>query len=427
MQLYERPVWSEGVAFPTPDPARPLPERADVAVVGGGITGLAAALALARRGASVAVLEARAFGWGAGARNGGMVLTGLKLGVAALVARYGREAARRMFAASLAAVDAVEQLVAEERIECHFARCGHLVVASKPSHAQALAREAEALAREFGHPTRFVPRAELRAEIGSDAYYGGLVDEASAGLHPARYLAGLAHAAARTGAHLAAETPVQRIERDGTAFCVHTARGALRASAVLVATAGYTGPATPALRRHVVPVGSYIIATEPLPEALAGELIPRGRMIYDTKHFLHYFRLTPDGRMLFGGRAGFVPETPASVRESAEILRRDMARVFPQLREARVAYAWGGTLDFTFDLLPHTGQVDGIHVALGYAGHGVALATYLGTRAGAQLAGEPVGHPFERPLPGAPLGLYRGDPWFLPLAGAWYRLLDWVS
>ncbi|HET8647385.1 MAG TPA: FAD-binding oxidoreductase, partial [Vicinamibacteria bacterium] len=173
--------------------------------------------------------------------------------------------------------------------------------------------------------------------------------------------------------------------------------------------------------------GSYIIATEPLEKDVARELIPRGRMVYDTKHFLHYLRLTPCRRLLFGGRAGFVPETPASVRESAGILRRDMVQMFPQLREARVAYAWGGTLDFTFDLMPHATQVDGMHIAVGYAGHGVALATYLGTRMGARLAGAPVEHPFDRPLRGAPLGLYRGDPWFLPLAGAWYRLLDWVS
>jgi glycine/D-amino acid oxidase-like deaminating enzyme len=425
MQVEERPVWSEGVVFPTPNPARPLPERVDVAVVGGGITGLAAALALARRGAAVAVLETRSLGWGAGARNGGMVLTGLKLDAATLIARYGREAARRMFAATLDAVDAVEQLVAEERIDCHFARCGHLVVASKPAHALALAHEAQALRREFGHATRLVPRAELREEIGSDAYYGGLVDEASAGLHPARYLAGLAHAAGHAGAHLAAHTPVQRVTRENGAFCVHTARGALRAGAVLVATAGYTGPATPTLQRRVVPVGSYIIATEPLEEALARALIPRGRMVYDTKHVLHYLRLTPDRRLLFGGRAGFVPETPASVRESAGILRRDMIHTFPELREVRVTYTWGGTLDFTLDLMPHATQVDGMHIAVGYAGHGVALATYLGTRMGAHLAGAPAEHPFDGPLPA--IGLYRGDPWFLPLAGAWYRLLDWVS
>ncbi|MFO7166998.1 MAG: FAD-binding oxidoreductase, partial [Chloroflexota bacterium] len=361
MEFLERPVWGEGVVFPPAAQDRPLPERVDAAVIGGGITGLSAALALARRGVSVAVLEARHFGWGAAARNGGMVLSGLKLGAGELLAKYGRERARRMFAASLAAIDTVERLVAEEAIDCDFARCGHVVLASKPAHAEGLAREAETLAREFGHVTRVVPRAELRDEIGSDAYYGGLVDEASGGLNPARYVAGLAYAAERAGAQLIGGTPVQQIERDGASFRLHTGRGAVRAEAVLAATAGYTGAATPALRRRVVPVGSYIIATEPLPDALARELSPRGRMLFDTKHFLHYFRLTPDQRLLFGGRAGFVPETPASVRESAAILRRDMLAVFPQLRDVRIAYAWGGTLDFTFDMMPHAGVLDGVH------------------------------------------------------------------
>jgi glycine/D-amino acid oxidase-like deaminating enzyme len=209
---------------------------------------------------------------------------------------------------------------------------------------------------------------------------------------------------------------------------VTTARGALWARDVLVATSGYTGAATPALERRIVPIGSYIIATEPLPEALSQELVPRGRMIFDSKYFLHYFRLTPDGRMLFGGRAAFFPETEDTIRKSAEILRRDMVRVYPQLAATPVAYAWGGTLDFAFDLLPHAGKLDGLHFAMGYAGHGVAMATYLGTKMAAAIAGEDVALPFARvPFPTAPLGLYNGRPWFLPLASLWYRFLDLVQ
>jgi glycine/D-amino acid oxidase-like deaminating enzyme len=427
MELHERPVWSEGARFPAPPPT-PLPEQVDVAVVGGGITGLAAALELARAGARVAVLEARHFGWGAGARNGGMVLSGLKLDAGTLLKKYGRVRARRLWDASLAAIDTVARLVAEEDIDCDFARAGHLVLASKPAHTAALRHEAALLAHEFGHVTRFVPAGELAGEIGSRAFHGGLVDEASAGVDPARYLVGLAHAALCRGACLFERTPAEQIRRDGKHWQVATPHGTLHAGAVFVATAGYTGRATPALQRKVLPVGSYVIATEPLPATLAQQISPRGRMMYDTKHFLHYFRLTPDGRMLFGGRARFTPETPASVRESAAILRREMLRFFPQLDGARVTHAWGGTLDFTFDLMPHAGVVDGMHVAIGYAGHGVALATYLGTRVAAQLAGTVADNPFaELPLPGAPLGLYRGNPWFLPLAAAWYRVLDIVS
>ncbi len=151
-------------------------------------------------------------------------------------------------------------------------------------------------------------------------------------------------------------------------------------------------------------------------------------MMYDSKNYLYYFRLTPDQRMLFGGRAAFFPETANSIRASARLLRRGMLRVYPQLREIKVEYAWGGTLDFAFDQMPHAGQLAGMYYALGYAGHGVAMATYLGTKMAEVMCGKPDENPFAGlPFPGAPLGLYNGRPWFLPLAGAWYKFLDWVS
>jgi glycine/D-amino acid oxidase-like deaminating enzyme len=195
-----------------------------------------------------------------------------------------------------------------------------------------------------------------------------------------------------------------------------------------VGTSGYTGAATPALRRKIIPIGSFIITTEVLPEALAHELSPRNRQIYDSKNFLYYYRLTPDNRMLFGGRAAFFPETDHTIRKSAEILRRGMIDVYPQLRDTKVAYVWGGTLDFCFDIMPHAGQIDGICFALGYAGHGVAMATYQGQKMAEWIAEGKTDNPFaEVPFPGAPLGLYNGKPWFLPFAGAYYKVLDWVS
>jgi glycine/D-amino acid oxidase-like deaminating enzyme len=427
MPLKETPVWTEGVVFPTTAAALPLPDRADVAIVGGGFTGLSAARALARRGASVALLEERTFGWGASSRNGGMVLTGLKVEAEQLIAKYGRDAARRMFAASLASIDCVEGIVRDEAIDCDFARSGHLLLAYKPAHFRAMIHEAALLKREFGHSTHLVPRGELRGEIGSAAYHGGLADERSAGVNPARYVAGLARAAERAGAGLYDQTPAERIRRKGKEFRITTPRGELRATDVLIATGGYTGKATPALRRKIVPIGSYIIATAPLPQGLAREVSPRDRMMFDTKNFLYYFRLTPDRRMLFGGREGFFPETPATVCQSAEILRRGMLHVYPQLRDIPIEYAWGGTLDFAFDMMPHAGTLGGLHYALGYAGHGVAMATYLGANVAERIAGASNENPFaEIPFPGAPLGLYDGRPWFLPFAGAWYKFLDWV-
>ena len=420
------------VEMPKTDASRALSQSVDVAVIGAGFTGLSAARTLAKKGASVAVLEAETIGWGASSRNGGMVLTGMKLGVNTLISMYGRERTQRMYASSLASIDCVEQIVREENIACDFSRCGHLEVACKQAHFDDYARQVEVIRREFNHELKIVPRGKLRSEIGSDIYYGGMVDETSVGVNPARYVAGLGAAAIRAGAFVFEHTRVQKIERvsqNATAgWNVTTPRGALCAKNVFVGTSGYTGSATPALQRKIIPIGSYIIATEVLQDALARELSPRNRMIYDSKNYIYYYRLTPDNRMLFGGRAAFFPETGDSIRKSAEILRRGMIEVYPQLRDTKVEFVWGGTLDFAFDIMPHAGQIDGIHYALGYAGHGVAMATYQGQLMALEMAGESPENPFVGiPFPGAPLGLYNGKPWFLPFAGAYYKFLDWVS
>ncbi len=398
-------------------------------MIGGGITGLSAALALARRGASVAVLEAHSIGWGASSRNGGMVLTGLKIDAATLISRYGLALARELFKASVDSVDSVDQLVRSERIDCQFTRRGHLALASKPAHYASFERAAELLARDFNHQTRLVPRAALRAELGSDRYFGGLVDEASGGINPAQYVAGLARAARAGGAMLRANARVQHMERQGAGWRLTTTRGAIAANDVLVATSGYTGAVTPALRRRLLPIGSYVIATEPLSDELAHELSPTGRMMYDSRHFLHYFRLTADHRLLIGGRARFVPESERTVSASAAMLHAGMLAIYPQLCDVRVAYGWGGTLDFAFDTMPHVGRLDGYHFALGYAGHGVALATYLGLAVGKAIGTDALAaNPFARlPFRGAPPGLQAGKDWVLPLVAAWYRILDWVE
>jgi glycine/D-amino acid oxidase-like deaminating enzyme len=431
MTLQSRNYWLDTVSMPT-GVSGALPENVDVAVIGAGFTGLSAARALARRGARVVVLEAASIGWGASSRNGGMVLTGMKLGVEVLAKRYGMEATRRMYAASLASIDCVEQLVRDENIECNFSRCGHLEVACKQSHFDAYARSVELISREFNHQLRIIPKRDLNSEIGSEIYFGGMVDEVSAGLNPARYVAGLGSAAKRAGACVFEYTRVDAIERRSTqgksGFQIKTSRGELFAENVFVATSGYTGAATPALRKKIIPIGSFIIATEPLEDSLARELSPRNRMIFDSKHYLHYYRLTPDNRMLFGGRAAFFPETSETISRSAGILHRDLLRVYPQLRQTKIEYVWGGTLDFTFDIMPHAGKMDGIYYAIGYAGHGVAMATYLGKAIAESMAGIESENPYrDIEFPGAPLGLYNGNPWFLPFAGMYYKVLDWIS
>jgi glycine/D-amino acid oxidase-like deaminating enzyme len=430
--MLEQNYWLTTTEMPASDGRRPLPEVVDVAVIGAGFTGLSVARTLAKRGAKVAVLESETIGWGASSRNGGMVLTGMKLGVNQLISMYGRELTQRMYAASLASMDCVEQIVQEERIDCNFVRCGHLEVACKQKHFDDYARQAEVIAREFNHALRVVQKPELSAEIGSTIYYGGMVDEVSAGCNPARYVAGLACAAMKAGAEIFEYARVETVQRDSRqgemGWKLTTSRGPVWAHEVFVGTSGYTGRATPALQKKLIPIGSFIITTEILPEKLARELSPRNRMIYDSKNFLYYYRLTPDRRMLFGGRAAFFPETAQTVRQSAEILRRGMIEVYPQLSDARIDYVWGGTLDFAFDIMPHAGQMDGMYYAVGYAGHGVAMATFQGQKIAELMAGDKPENPFVGiKFPGAPLGLYNGKPWFLPFAGVWYRFLDWVS
>jgi glycine/D-amino acid oxidase-like deaminating enzyme len=432
MPIAEKNYWLTTVSIPAGDPARPLPDSVDVAVVGAGFTGLSASRTLAKRGVCVAVLEAETFGWGASSRNGGMVLTGLKLPIPTLISRYGVETVRRIYAASLASIDCVEKIVREEKIACDFSRSGHLEVAVKQSHFDDYARAAALIQREFNHALRIIPKKDLRGEIGSDIYFGGLVDETSAGVNPARYVAGLVQAAQRAGASLHDHARVLKIDAQTTngvrKFSVQTSRGTLTARDVVLASGAYTTRATPALRKKVIPIGSYIIATEILPEALASELSPRNRMIYDSKHFLYYYRLTPDRRMLFGGRAAFFPENENTVRQSAEILRRGMIHVYPQLRDAKVEYVWGGTLDFTFDVMPHAGKIGGMYFSVGYAGHGVAAATYLGTKLAGVICGDPNDIPFDGiPFRDAPLGLRSGHTWALPLAGVYYKILDWLT
>jgi len=420
--------WHTTVQMPDDANLTPIPEKVDVAVIGGGFTGLSAARTLARRGVKVAVLEANTIGWGASSRNGGMTLTGLKSSMRTVFNKYGRDLARRLFQCSLESVDAVEQIVNEENIDCGFRRSGHLVTANKPNHYEGFKREVDFMAREFNHALRLVPQNQLRDEIGSSSYYGALVDDYSGGLNPARYVTGLARAAEKAGATLHARARVNSLVRREKQFFIQTERSALTADSVFVGTSGYTGGVTKKLQRKIIPIGSFIIATERLSDALARELSPKNRMIFDSMHYLNYFRLWDD-RLIFGGRAAFFPENKNTIARSADILRREMLEVYPQLKDTKVEYVWGGTLDFAFDMMTHVGETDGIYYSLGYAGHGVAMATYLGkTVAEAMLNGNIKEHPFAQfDFPGAPLGLYDGRPWFLPFAGAWHKFLDWIE
>jgi glycine/D-amino acid oxidase-like deaminating enzyme len=405
---------------------RNLPSHADVLIVGAGYTGLSAARHLARAGASVVVVEREQVGWGASSRNGGQVLTGMKVDAAALVERFGQARARQLFEIAMESMVRLETLIAEEAIACDYERTGHLCAAFKAAHFDAFHEEQALLARVFDHQVHLVPRADQRAEIGSDAYYGLLVDERSGGLNPARLVQGLAGAAIARGAAVVTGVGVTGIDRRGERWRVSTTNGEVEAGDVLMATNGYTDGASPALQRRFIPIGSYIIATEPLAEPQWSTLLPRRRMAFDSKHVLYYFRVTSDRRLLFGGRAEFGRPDAETTRRAAAILYQGMTTVFPQLTGVRIDYAWGGNVAFTRDQMPRAGRLDGVYYAGGYCGHGVAMAAYLGEQIARRIAGEPIDHPlFDDHFPAIPM--YAGDPWFLPLVGAYYQVRDWLQ
>jgi glycine/D-amino acid oxidase-like deaminating enzyme len=389
----------------------------------------------------VLVLERDRVGGGASSRNGGQVLTGLKLDPATLVDRFGEATARQLFDVARESILRLEAIISEESIECGYTRNGHIQAATKAKHFKALQDEQSLLARVFNHRVEIVPRADQRSEVGTDVYHGLLVDERSAALNPAKYVEGLAGAAARSGATIVTHTAVTCVGRTPTGWRLDvTGSGSstagtstkavsptfVQARDVLVATDGYTTAVTPELQRRLIPVGSFIIATEPLEPDTAAALLPKNRVAFDSKYFLHYYRVTPDRRLLFGGRAEFRQPDEHTAERTAGILRADMVRTFPELCDTRVDYSWGGNVAFTRDQMPRAGRLDGLYYAGGYCGHGVAMATYLGELIARRMAGAPFDHPlFDDDFASIPL--YHGTPWFLPVVGAYYRVKDWLQ
>jgi len=404
--------------------AGPVQGGCDVAVIGGGLTGCSAALALAKKGARVVLLEAETVGNAASGRNGGMCNNGFAQDYGMMSAKLGKEVADRLYRAFDAGVDMVERLVAEEKIDCSFARVGKIKLAAKPEHYDKLARSQELLAANVDPDTEMVSRADMAREVGSDRFYGGLIYRKGAGMHVGRFVRGLGEAAARRGVEIHEHAPMTGLRAaPGGGHQIETPKGRLNAKQVLLASGtSQTGPLG-WIRRRIVPVGAFLIVTEPLPTETLDRLLPRRRMAVDTKNLVNYFRTTSDNRLLFGGRARFAVSNPNSDEKSGAILKAALHEVFPELRAARIDYCWGGMVDMTRDRLPRAGERNGIYYSMGYSGHGTQMSTLMGTIMAEVMDGRAELNPwkdFDWPaIPG-----HVGPPWFLPLVGAYYRLKD---
>jgi len=424
--MLKTPLWTD--QFPRPNNLvtsdNPSSDT-DIAIIGSGYTGLCAARILRKNGASVTVFERNTIGWGASSRNGGMATPGLKQGIQKIYKMYGSKLAHEFWKASVDAIDLIEEIVDEHSIDCDWQRNGHASLATKPSHAPRLKQYGSWLEKKFGHVQNYIPVNQIRDEIGSDAYYGALTDEISGGLHASKYVYGLATTVSNLGVQLCEQTDVLDIEKnDSNYFRLITSKGDVRAKKVIIATNGYTDRLVPRLKPLIFPVGSYIVVTEPLSEDLQNIISPKKRMYYDSKWFLNYFRLTPDGRMLWGGRNDL--STDLDLDDSAKRLTRELYSILPDLRDIPITHTWTGKLGITFDLMPHIGEKNGIYYAFGYGGHGLSIATYLGTEIGLLLSGKKDRSPFME-ISHQTMFFYRNRPWFIPFAARYFRFLDWVS
>jgi len=412
----EQPFWWDAAKPRSRNPD--IPESADVAILGGGIAGLSTALELARNGVRPVVLDREPIGWGASSRNGGALSGAGSLSRAspdpALMAALVEEAK--------ASFDDFEALIGRENLACHFRRTGRFIGAHSTGALERLKRRAETLNAAGRDTAEILPRGRVSQELATDRYQGGMVLQRAGALHPGLYVQELARVATQHGAALHGGVSVNSYARDAGGVTLNTSAGTLRAKTLVIATNGYTGAATPWHRRRVIPVASYMIATEEIGEERVAAVMPSLRVYGDTKKVLYYFRPSPDHRrILFGGRASF---SRSETRAAGARLLAFLTHLLPALNGTKITHAWQGNVAFTFDFMPHIGEENGVHYALGCNGSGVVTMTHLGRQIAARILGAPNRASAFARLEAPTRPGYTGNPWFMPIVGAVSRLRD---
>jgi len=413
--------WWE-TAMPMQTAETDFPAETDVLIVGAGYTGLNAALQTARTGMTTLIIDAEALGWGCSTKNGGQVSTSIKPGYATLRRRYGEDIATAIMEEGQASLDYMRDLVRDEELDCDFRETGRFHGAHKPHLYATLEAECRSPHPVWKTDTFMVPKSEMASELGTDAYHGGIVYPHHSSIDVRKYHPALLAKVLAAGAVAKSHCRALSIERDGSGFSVLTSAGKVRAGKVILATNGYSGPLSSWHQRRIIPIGSYVIATEEIDSALIDRLFPTDRVLSDTRKLVYYYRLSPDRkRVVFGGRVSLAETDP---KKSAVKLHKSMTALFPELADVKISHSWMGFVGYSFDTLAHVGEDRGLYHAMGYCGSGVGMASYLGMRMGVKAAGlEKTPSAFER-ISWTSRPLYYGKPWFLAPSVMVYRLRD---
>jgi glycine/D-amino acid oxidase-like deaminating enzyme len=420
--LKSDPYWWDSFA-PFKDQPDNFPTECDVVIVGAGLTGCSAALTLAKAGKNVVLLDAQRPGFGASTRNGGMIGGGYRLSLEEMSARYGADTAHQLLVESH--IDSLEFAVSrirDEGIDCDYNQYGRFRGMWNKAEYDETAKGLDDLRKLVPVNIEMVAPKDQRKEVGSDLYSGGMLLHDHGGIHPGKYLNGMLKAAVRAGADVFGNTLVTDVKSDGSGFVVRSDKGAIRAGAVLMATNGYTTRDFPKLKRRMIPVSSFLIATDELPQSVVDDIMPARRMCVETRNRHCYYRLSPDSkRLVLGGRAAM---NKISAVRSAKVLRGLMEQIFPQLKGQGLSHSWTGQTGFTFSFMPQISQFNGVWHAMGYSGSGNAMAPYLGHKAALQMIGDPKGETAFNKTTLETRFWYQKSPWFLPFAQQVYRIKD---